>query len=206
MKKLTLLFSLMSLILAACGEEPLTIREIEQTQVAEATEIAITQEAVEVGALDTVRAVAPDGAVVADGQPARDHDESFNYEFEGLPPNGGTHNPTWQKCDIYIAPVRAQYVLHSMEHGAVWLTYQEGLSSADISTLERAATSVQSVVMSPYPNLQSPIVLTAWAVQLEVDSADDPRIQEFINAYARGPQSPEPAANCFSGVQTMDSQ
>jgi hypothetical protein len=91
-----------------------------------------------------------------------------------------------------------------MEHGAVWLTYQENLPAADIATLERAATSVQSVVMSPYPNLQSPVVLTAWAVQLEVDSADDPRIQEFINAYARGPQTPEPEATCFNGVQTMD--
>lgn len=207
MKKLTLLFSLITVLLAACeGGGALTVREIEATQVAQATAFAVTQEAIENGVLDQVRAVAPNGAVVAELQPSRDHDNDINYDFQGLPPTGGTHNPTWQKCGIYPEPLRAQFVLHSMEHGAVWLTYQPELSADDIATLERAANSVQSVVMSPYPNLPSPVVLSAWAVQLEVDSADDPRIQEFINAYARGPQTPEPEANCFSGVQTMDDE
>ncbi len=204
MKKLTLLFSLIAVLLIACGGDPISIADIQSTQEAEATAFVVTQTSVAGGVLDRVRAVAPEGSVVAELQPGRDHDAELNYEYDSLPPTGGTHNPTWQKCGIYSEPVRAQYVLHSMEHGAVWITYQEDLPAAEIAKLERAANSVSSSVLSPYPNLQSPIVLTAWAVQLEVDSADDPRIQEFINEFARGPQTPEPEANCASGIQTMD--
>ena len=206
MKKLTLLSILFTLFLVNCSDPPLTVREIEQTQVAQATAFAVTQEAEELGALDTVRAVAPEGAVVADEPPGRAHDAELRISYGDLPPDGGTHNPTWQRCGIYENPVRPENALHSMEHGAVWLVYQENLSAAEIDTLEDAANSVQSVLMNPYPNLRSPVVVTAWGVQLEVDSADDPRIQEFIDAYARGPQTPEPSANCFSGVTTMDEQ
>ncbi len=204
MKKLTFLFSLIMILLAACGSEPISVADIQATQEAQATAFVVTQTSVAGSVLDRVRAVAPDGSVVDDIQPGRDHSSEINYEYDSLPPTGGTHNPTWQKCGIYADPIRAQYVLHSMEHGAVWITYQEDLPAADVDKLERAANSVTSTILSPYPNLRSPVVLTAWAVQLEVDSADDPRIQEFINNFARGPQTPELEANCASGIQTMD--
>ena len=44
-----------------------------------------------------------------------------------------------------------------------------------------------------------PIVLTAWAVQLEVDDAADPRVEEFLVEYIQGPQTPEPGAACSGG-------
>ena len=56
--------------------------------------------------------------------------------------------------------------------------------------------------MSPYPGLQSPIVLTAWEVQLELESADDERIPDFVERYQQGPTTPERGAPCWDGVGT----
>ena len=41
--------------------------------------------------------------------------------------------------------------------------------------------------MSPYPDQPSPIMLTGWGVQLGVDAADDPRIDEFLTDVPAGP-------------------
>jgi hypothetical protein len=43
------------------------------------------------------------------------------------PPAGGPHNPIWQNCGYYDDPVRDENAVHSLEHGAVWITYQSAL-------------------------------------------------------------------------------
>jgi hypothetical protein len=43
-------------------------------------------------------------------------------------------------------------------------------------------------------------MLSAWGHQLSVDSAADPRVEEFITAYVQGPQTPEPGAPCTGGL------
>ncbi len=142
-----------------------------------------------------------EGVVQADVAPGREHDESIVYEFDGeLPPWGGTHNPIWQNCGIYQNPVRTANVIHSLEHGAVWLTYQPDLAEADVDTLKEEIRNENYMIMSPYPNQPSPIVLTAWGVQLEVESPTDPRIREFIDLYEEGPQTPEPGGACTGGL------
>ena len=39
------------------------------------------------------------------------------------PPVGGDHAATPQNCGIYTDPVANENAVHSMEHGAVWVTY-----------------------------------------------------------------------------------
>lgn len=131
---------------------------------------------------------------------SRDHDPSLEYAFEELPPAGGAHNPTWQNCGIYAEPIRPENAVHSLEHGAVWVTYQEDLPEADVATLQDAVRGKSFVILSPYPNQRSPIVLTAWGLQLEVDSADDARITQFVDKYRVGPQTPERGAACTGGI------
>jgi hypothetical protein len=46
------------------------------------------------------------------------------------------------------------------------------------------------------------VELTAWGHQLTVDSADDPRIDEFFDAYVQGPQAPEEGAPVTGGKAT----
>lgn len=115
------------------------------------------------------------------------------------PPAGGPHAPAWQKCAAYDAPVRNENAVHSLEHGAVWITYQPDLPGAEVKTLDKLAQH-RSVLVSPYPDLQDPIVASAWGAQLRLDAPDDPRLGAFIERYAGN--GPEPGANCDSGLET----
>jgi hypothetical protein len=120
------------------------------------------------------------------------------------PPAGGPHDPSWQKCQFYAAPVRNENAVHSQEHGAVWITYQAGLSQEERDALAELAASNPFLLVSPYPDLADPIVASAWGAQLRLQSVDDPRLQEFIARYAGN--GPEPGANCTSGVETTVSE
>lgn len=136
---------------------------------------------------------------------SRTHDAEVTYPFADnpLPPAGGLHNPIWQTCDVYDQPILSEHAIHSLEHGVVWITYQPDLAEREIQGIRDIALGNNFYLVSPYPNLQSPIVLTAWGVQLEVDSIDDNRVQGFIDRYLKGPNSPEPLATCDGGVITV---
>ena len=116
------------------------------------------------------------------------------------PPAGGLHAPNWQKCRVYNAPVQNETAVHSQEHGAVWITYQPDLPKAEQEVLAALAKEQRFVLVSPYPDLKSPVVASAWGAQLHLDDVKDPRLAEFVARFAGN--GPEPGANCESGVET----
>jgi hypothetical protein len=132
---------------------------------------------------------------------SRDHVEQA-VTYPQTPPVGGQHNPRWQNCGIYDKPIQNEYAVHSLEHGAVWIAYQSDLPAAEVEQLRSVARGQPFVLLSPYQDLPSKVVASAWGVQLKLDSASDPRIAAFIDKYERGPQTPEPGATCRSGVGT----
>lgn len=136
------------------------------------------------------------------GPQERGHDASATFEGD-LPPVGGVHSPIWQNCGIYDTPVDSANAVHSMEHGAVWVTYNpEELTETDVESLRDQVRGRSYLLLSPYPELNSPVVLSAWGIQLEVDSAADERVAQFIDQYRLGPQTPEFGAACDGGVGT----
>ncbi len=124
----------------------------------------------------------------------------IDVDYPESPPVGGDHNPIWLDCGVYPEPVPEENVVHSLEHGAVWLTYQPDLDEGQVSTLEDFGGDYDYTVVSPYEEQESPVVATAWGLQLELDSADDPRLAAFVEKYVQGPQTPEPGASCIDGV------
>jgi hypothetical protein len=60
------------------------------------------------------------------------------------------------------------------------------------------------VLVSPYPDLPAPVVASAWGKQLQLDSANDPRLEQFVSAFREGPQTPEPGAPCTGGTGNPD--
>jgi hypothetical protein len=112
------------------------------------------------------------------------------------PPVGGDHNPAWQNCGVYDQPIQNEHAVHSLEHGAVWLTYRPDLPADQVAILQRFAVGQSHVLVSPYPNLGHAVVATAWGVQLAVDSASDPRLAQFIAEYQLGPTAPESGVTC----------
>ncbi len=134
------------------------------------------------------------------GAQDRGHDEGVVYEDISLPPVGGVHSPRWQNCGIYDQPVEVKNAVHSMEHGAVWIAYNPNLPAEEVNVLRDAVRGQSYLLLSPYPNLDGNVVLTAWGVQLQADSATDERVAQFIEQYRLGPQTPEFGAACDGGV------
>ncbi len=119
-----------------------------------------------------------------------------------LPPVFGAHLAPWQNCGIYDQPVELGSALHSMEHGAVWLTYRPELPKEQVTELQNLVRGHGYVLMSPYLPQKSDVVLTAWGIQLVIDSVPDERVARFIAFYENGPQNYEPGAPCSGGVGT----
>lgn len=115
------------------------------------------------------------------------------------PPVGGDHYPVWQNCGAYDAPVRTEQAVHSMEHGAVWITYRPDLPAPQITALQAYARQ-SYVLVSPYPGLPDAVVASAWGYQLRLGGADDPRLGQFVRALRAGPQAPESGAACAGGL------
>jgi hypothetical protein len=134
------------------------------------------------------------------GAQERDHDEGVVYEDVSLPPVGGVHSPRWQNCGIYDQPVEVKNAVHSMEHGAVWIAYNPSLPAEEVDLLRDNVQGQSYLLLTPYPNLDGNVVLTAWGVQLQVDSAADERVAQFIDQYRLGPQTPEFGAACDGGI------
>lgn len=130
---------------------------------------------------------------------SRDH-VTTEVTYDQSPAVGGDHSPVWTNCGIYTRPVEEMRAVHSMEHGAVWITYRPDLPAPGIRNLTELVSERSYVVLSPYPGQSSPVTATAWGAQLALDRPDDPRLQAFLNAYVQGEQTPEPGASCTGGV------
>ncbi len=122
--------------------------------------------------------------------------------YKQTPPVGGDHYSVPQNCGVYDQPIRNENGVHSLEHGAVWITYQPGLAADQVAKLAAAAKGQSYILVSPYPNLPAPVVASAWGEQVQLPNASDPRLEQFIRTFEQGPQTPEPGAACSGGTGT----
>ncbi|MFD9220241.1 DUF3105 domain-containing protein [Streptomyces sp. NPDC060064] len=118
------------------------------------------------------------------------------------PPVGGNHNQVWMNCngDVYKEPIPDMNAVHSLEHGAVWVTYNDKAPAADVTKLGEKVKKTPYTLMSPVKDQSGAIMLSAWGKQVTVDSADDPRVNQFFTKYVQGTQTPEPGAACTNGL------
>lgn len=124
-----------------------------------------------------------------------------DVDYKMTPPAGGDHDGAWQNCngDVYDEPIRDENAVHSLEHGAVWVTYGDGAKEADIDKLAKRVGETPYSLMSPHAEQTGTITLTAWGKQLTVEKADDPQVGKFFDKYVQGPQTPEQGAACTGG-------
>ena len=112
-------------------------------------------------------------------------------------PDGGNHNPYPQTCAVYTEPIVNEHAVHSLEHGAVWMTYRPDLPADQVAVLAKLVEANTSYrMLSPYPNQNSPVALQAWGRRLDVPSATDPRVARFVDGYTQGPQTREQGTKC----------
>jgi hypothetical protein len=141
----------------------------------------------------------PEGVQTYDVGPGGDHSEE-DVDYEQSPPVGGVHNPVWQNSGFYDEPIRDENAVHTLEHGAVWITYSRDLPADQKDQIRDIVEGQTCMLASPYPDLDSPIVASAWGKQLALEEADSPDLERFIRAYRQGPQTPEPGATCTGGT------
>ena len=170
---------------------------------------AVTQAAT-TGTADTADGI--DGVMVytnTDGSKLEATHVDGPVTYSVTPPIGGPHNVVWMNCGVYSEVLPNERAVHNLEHGVVWITYQPTLAAADVTTLVNlvkkqsvvkesgSSTGLRYMDLSPYPGIDSPIVVSSWGHQLKVTSPTDPRIQQFIDKFrANATFTPEFGASC----------
>ncbi len=140
----------------------------------------------------------------AAGHVTRNQEVAYNQS----PPFGGPHEGVWAACNgvVYEQAVRNENMVHSLEHGAVWIAYNpEQVSGQALASLRERVEGQSYLMLSPYPGLDSPISLQSWGHRLKVDSASDPRIDQFITALRLNQYTyPEVGASCDVPVEAFN--
>lgn len=151
-------------------------------------------------AADTPTTTVPRGVVQTYQVEHKNHvDHTVNYPV--TPPVGGDHAAVWQTCGFYDSPIVKEAGVHSMEHGAVWITFQPGLPAEQVALVAAYAEQPYTLA-SPWGdgNLPAPVVLSAWGAQIQLDSLPDPKADAFITQYRQALSAPEPGAPCDGGT------
>ena len=148
------------------------------------------------------------GPVPEDPDDGRNHirdGEVPETPYSVYPPTSGPHwnslgsaESNFESAPVgwgpYDRPIPDQSLIHNLEHGGIGLHYDparcgEAQCQEIYDEFDRIAKSwtedegYTGFVISPYPNMESLITLTAWRHHMRLDEVDEPRIREFINAY-----------------------
>ena len=141
---------------------------------------------------------APEGTeVFAVGDPSH---VTGPVEYTEDPPVGGPHSADDLPCGLYDQPVVNELAVHTLEHGAVWITYRPDIDVAGVALLNEILSGEDKVLLSPHPNQTASVVATAWARRLELEGPDDPRLMAFVETFRDGDAAPEPGVSCSRGI------
>lgn len=152
---------------------------------------------------------APEGAASLEGletERVGDYvhvDPGVEVDYPVPAPSGGDHifGATWVTCGVYEGEIPDPLVVHSMEHGAVWIALGPDSTPEDREAATAAAAG-RRVVVSDVPDLEHPVELVAWGFRLPLETVDDPRTEAFIEEFIDAPTAPEAGAACEGALGT----
>ena len=130
---------------------------------------------------------------------SREHTDE-NVDYPTIPPAGGNHLGISHTCGIYKVELLDEAAVHSLEHGAVWVTYKPEIAKEEIIKLTTMLSSRSKILLSPHPEQISPIVATAWGRRLEIESSNDLRLEKFVDFFVDGEAAPEAGITCDRGI------
>lgn len=110
-----------------------------------------------------------------------------------VPPAGGPHFVRPTSAGIYNSPLNDGNVIHSLEHGMIWVSYRADLiSSADLERLVQIAQDHQrDVVLSPRPETRDAAYVVSWGRRMKLSTPIDVALlRQFITTNRD--RSPEP--------------
>ncbi|HSC86399.1 MAG TPA: DUF3105 domain-containing protein [Polyangiaceae bacterium] len=130
-----------------------------------------------------------------------DHAEPCTaLEYASNPPTSGTHFSIWAAFANYQQPVPRGFLVHSLEHGAVVLSYncaQAEAAGLDCAELRQQLTDFfdswaadplcsatrHRLLVTPDPELDAPFAAAAWGHYLKGTCFDADRVTEFVEAH-----------------------
>ncbi len=111
------------------------------------------------------------------------HVES-DVEYAQNPPVGGDHNAVWQNCGVYSQPVARRSTPSTRSSTAPSGSPTTRRSPADqVELLDAQAASNNYVLVTPRDDLPTPVVASAWGLQLQLEDASDERLATFVRKY-----------------------
>lgn len=138
-----------------------------------------------------------------------------HIDYNSNPPTSGKHYDDWIRSGVYGEPKQDEYLVHSLEHGYVIISYNcapnppgqtpkessasaklpQEFSSDECKQLVGELTSVYEekgksrLIVIPRLNLDAKIALTAWNYLDKMEFFDKPRIEKFIDSHLNmGPE------------------
>jgi hypothetical protein len=109
--------------------------------------------------------------------------------YNSNPPTSGDHWPQPAACGSYDSTQPDEKLIHNLEHGGIWISYKPSIDDQSKTRLKDYASRFQNVIIEPREANDSNIALAAWGRLLKLESYDEGKILEFIDAYIdRGPE------------------
>lgn len=110
----------------------------------------------------------------------------------GVPPAGGPHYVNPLPGGVYTEPIDDGRVIHSLEHGLVWITYKPGaISDAQLkAVIDLAEGRKRDIVLSPRPDNKDALAVVSWGRRLILKPDDIKTLKDFISTNLN--RSPEP--------------
>ncbi len=115
--------------------------------------------------------------------------------YNSNPPTSGPHT-SLAELGVHSEPVPKEHLVHNMEHGQVVIWYncdggpqplspeQCGELRTELAQITNDAISAgKLVVLTPYPDMDHRIALTAWQFLDAFDEFDADRVQKFIDTF-----------------------
>jgi hypothetical protein len=125
--------------------------------------------------------------------------ETTNYDTS--PPTHGKHAAGTLSAGVYDDPLsedptKAENIfraVHSLEHGAVIVWYDEDLEKKDREELEDTYDDEEKVIVVPYAGLEddSTVAVTAWGKLAECEKVSTKYIDAFIGRFREARSAPE---------------
>jgi 2-succinyl-5-enolpyruvyl-6-hydroxy-3-cyclohexene-1-carboxylate synthase len=114
------------------------------------------------------------------------------------PPTSGSHWPVPLQEGLYDTEKPDEAIVHSMEHGRVWVSYNPRVSEDVVSQLKKLLANQLIVILTPRSGNETDIALAAWnrldTFNIE-GTLDAQRVLDFVTRYKnKGPETVPPGA------------
>lgn len=125
----------------------------------------------------------------------RDHvPDTETIDYNSDPPTSGPHYATPAQWGIYNVAPKDEYLVHNLEHGGVVVSYNpDRVRGEELEQLKAQVRRLSDVnpriILTPRPDLNTAIALTAWGYLARLDSYNAAGVKAFYDAHiGRGPE------------------